>query len=220
MSDSEAKAGMRASVVEVAIADANPLMLAALSEFFERDPGFSLVSTASTAEGFLEAVGRVPVDTAVIDWHLPRMGGERLLEALRRLPQAPRIVVYGTPEGSDVVRRAMAAGAAGFCARSHAPEQLLDIVHQVAGGQMVFPFVDVRDLNRDPAANLTGRERALLAALARGLSNKELAAEFSISVNTVKFHLRNLYDKLAIDSRAQAIAFYYAAGIKGDAGTG
>ena len=80
---------------------------------------------------------------------------------------------------------------------------------------MVFPFVDVRDLNRDPVESLTGRERALLAALARGLNNKALAAEFSISVNTVKFHLRNLYDKLSVTSRAQAIAFYYAANIKG-----
>jgi len=88
-------------------------------------------------------------------------------------------------------------------------------VRQVARGQMVFPFVDVRDLNRDPAESLTGRERALLAALARGLNNKALAAEFSISVNTVKFHLRNLYDKLSVASRAQAIAFYYAANIKG-----
>jgi len=203
------------SVIEVAIADANPLMLAALSEFFERDAGFSLVSTASTAEGFLEAVSRVPVKAAVIDWQLPRMGGERLLEALRRLPEAPRVVVYGSADTADVVRRAMTAGAAGFCARSHAPEDLLAIVRQVARGQMVFPFVDVRDLNRDPAESLTGRERALLAALARGLNNKALAAEFSISVNTVKFHLRNLYDKLSVASRAQAIAFYYAANIKG-----
>ncbi len=202
-------------VIEVAIADANPLMLTALSEFFERDPSFSLVSTASTAEGFLEAVSRVPVKAAVIDWQLPRMGGERLLEALRRLPEAPRVVVYGSAETPEVVRRAMTAGAAGFCARSHAPEDLLAIVRQAARGQMVFPFVDVRDLNRDPVESLTGRERALLAALARGLNNKALAAEFDISVNTVKFHLRNLYDKLTVGSRAQAIAFYYAANVKG-----
>lgn len=203
------------SVIEVAIGDANPLMLTALSEIFERDPGFSLVSTASTAEALLEAVSRVPVKAAVVGWQLPRMGGERLLEAFRRLPEAPRVVVYGSADAPELVRRAMTAGAAGFCARSHAPEDLLAIVRQVARGQMVFPFVDVRDLNRDPAESLTGRERALLAALARGLNNKALAAEFDISVNTVKFHLRNLYNKLSVTSRAQAIAFYYAANIKG-----
>jgi two-component system nitrate/nitrite response regulator NarP len=216
MANPPSRPGPSSAVIEVAIADGNPLMLAALAEFFERDSGFSLVSTASTAEGFLEAVERVPVKAAVIDWHLPRMGGERLLDALRVRPGAPRVVVYGTDESSEVVRRAMAAGAAGFCSRSQPPEQLVQVVRQVAGGQMVFPFVDVRDLNRDPAEGLTPRERALLAALARGLNNKELAREFDISLNTVKFHLRNLYDKLAIDSRAQAIAFYYAAGIRGE----
>jgi two-component system nitrate/nitrite response regulator NarP len=77
---------------------------------------------------------------------------------------------------------------------------------------MVFPFIDVRVLKHDPTAELTTRERALLSALARGLANKDLAAELGISVNTVKFHLRNLYDKLGVNSRAQAIAFYYSTG--------
>jgi two-component system nitrate/nitrite response regulator NarP len=81
---------------------------------------------------------------------------------------------------------------------------------------MMFPFVDVRELNRDPAAALTLRERTLLAALARGLDNKSLARELDISVNTVKFHLRNLYEKLNLSSRAQAIAFYYSSGAHRD----
>ena len=75
---------------------------------------------------------------------------------------------------------------------------------------MVFPFLDVRELQSDPASTLTRRERALLAALSKGMTNKELAAEFDITVNTVKFHLRNLFDKLSVRNRAQAIAFYYA----------
>jgi two-component system nitrate/nitrite response regulator NarP len=156
----------------------------------------------------------VPVAVGIIDWHLPKLGGEKLIEAVRALPSAPRTVVYGSSDSAESVRRCMAAGAAGFCARSQSPEQLLDIVAAVAQGQMRFPFVDLRELNRDPAQSLTGRERALLGALARGLSNKELATELGIAVNTVKFHLRNLYDKLGIRSRAQAIAFYYSSGLQ------
>jgi two-component system nitrate/nitrite response regulator NarP len=75
---------------------------------------------------------------------------------------------------------------------------------------MMFPFTDVRALNQDPMSQLTQRERNLMAALARGLSNKALADELAISVNTVKFHLRNLFDKLGVQSRAQAIALYYS----------
>ena len=80
----------------------------------------------------------------------------------------------------------------------------------VAAGRMVFPFMDVRSLRRDPRDSLTEREKTLLAALAKGRTNTELAAELDISINTVKFHLRNLYEKLGLNNRSQAIAFYYA----------
>ncbi|NNE24220.1 MAG: response regulator transcription factor [Rhizobiales bacterium] len=204
-----------APVIDVALADSNPLMLSALSEFFDRDPRFSLVATASTAEGFLEAVLRVPVTAGVVDWTLPMLGTEKLLEVLRAQSQPPRIIVYSHNDGGDVPRHAMAAGAAGFCARSEAPAKLLDIVADVAAGQMVFPFLDVRELNKDPRHTLTKRERALLEALATGQTNKELAGQFGITVNTVKFHLRNLFDKLSVRNRAQAIAFYYSSNIAG-----
>ena len=202
--------------IDIALADGNPLMLAALSDFIDRDKGFSLVATVASAEGFLSAVTRAPVAVGIIDWNLPVMGGERLLATLRLKPSPPRMIVYGAPEEPEILRRAMAAGAAGFSPRHQSPEHLLVMARAVARGQMMFPFVDVRELNRDPAAALTLRERTLLAALARGLNNKALARELDISVNTVKFHLRNLYEKLNLGSRAQAIAFYYSSGANRD----
>jgi len=202
--------------IELALGDSNPLMLAALSDFIDRDKGFSLVATSSTAEGFLTAVTRIPVAIGLINWSLPAMGGERLLDTLRLRPSPPRMIVYSAPDEPEIVRRAMAAGAAGFSPRHQPPEQLLAMARSVAQGQMMFPFVDVRELNRNPVAVLTLRERVLLAALARGLNNKALADELGISVNTVKFHLRNLYEKLNLSSRAQAIAFYYSSGAAKD----
>lgn len=198
--------------IDIALGDGNPLMLAALSDFIDRDKGFSLVATAATAEGFLAAVTRVPVQVGLIDWSLPAMGAERLLDTLRLRPSPPRMIVYGAADEPEILRRAMAAGAAGFSPRHQNPEQLLVMARAVANGQMMFPFLDVRELTRDPAGALTMRERTLLAALARGLDNKSLARELDISVNTVKFHLRNLYEKLNLSSRAQAIAFYYSSG--------
>ncbi len=196
--------------IEVALADSNPIMLSALSEYFDRDPRFSLVTTTSTAEGFIEAVLRVPVRVGIIDWTLPMLGGQKLLEVLRAQDNAPRMVVYSHADDPSTTRRAMSAGAAGFCARSNSPEVLLATVESVARGQMVFPFVDVRELNQDPINTLTARERTLLASLAKGHTNKQLAYDFDISINTVKFHLRNLFDKLSVGNRAQAIAFYYS----------
>ena len=199
-----------AGPIDLALGDSNPLMLSAMAEFIERDPRFSLVATASTAEGFLEVVLRVPVVVGVIDWTLPKLGAERLIDVLRAQEAAPRVVVYSHGDGADIPSRAMAAGAAGFCSRSEPPERLLDIIADVARGRMVFPFLDVRQLRRDPMSVLTRRERVLLTSLAQGRTNKELATDLGISINTVKFHLRNLFDKLAVTNRAQAIAFYYS----------
>ncbi len=198
--------------IDMILADPNPLMLQALAETFERDRRFSLMATVKTAEGFLEACLQAPVPLGVIDWQLPMLGTDRLLAILRDRPKPPRIVIYASSNDPDIPRKAMAAGAAGFCTRDTPPEQLLDIADAVAGGRLVFPFFDVRDLRRDPREGLTAREKAMLAALARGRTNSELAGELGISINTVKFHLRNLYEKLGLRNRAQAIAFHYSGG--------
>lgn len=193
----------------VILADPNTIMLQALSELFERDKRFTLVATSKTAEGFLESCLRVPVDIGIVDWTIPLLGAERLLAILRDRLDAPRVIVYSASGDPDVPRRAMAAGAAAFLTRDAPEQQLLDVAATVAGGRMVFPYMDVRGLKRDPRDNLTEREKTLLAALAKGRTNTELAAELDISINTVKFHLRNLYEKLGLNNRSQAIAFFY-----------
>lgn len=203
--------------IDVMLADSNPLVLSAMSEIFERDPRFSLVATSATAEGFLGMVMRVPVAVGVIDWNLPVLGGAKLIEVLREQERTPRLVVYGDDAG-DLPRLAMTAGAAGFAARSGEVEGLLATCADVAAGKMVFPFIDVRDLQTDPIQTLSRKERVMLEALSKGLTNRELSSELGISTNTVKFHLSNLYDKLSVKNRTQAIAFYYSSRLPGNTG--
>lgn len=195
--------------VTLMLGDGNPLMLTAMSEIFEKDRRFSLVATAATAEGFLGMVMRMPVQVGVIDWNLPALGGARLIDVLRAQAHAPRLVVYAEDTG-DIPRKAMSAGAAGFVSRSESVDRLLETCLAVAKGQMVFPFLDVRSLKQDPIESLSPRERVLLETLSKGLTNRELARDLDISANTVKFHLSNLFEKLGVKNRAQAIAFYYA----------
>ncbi len=195
--------------IDVMLANNNPLVLSAMSEIFERDPRFSLVATSATAEGFLGTVMRVPVQVGIVSWELPALGAAKLIEVLREQTNAPRFVVYGD-EAGDVPRQAMQAGAAGFAPRSGEVEGLLETCVDVAKGKMVFPYIDVRKMHQNPLQTLSRKELAILEALAQGMSNKELSKELQISTNTVKFHLSNIYDKLSIKNRAQAIAFYYA----------
>lgn len=206
------------SRISVSLACSNPLVLSAMSAVFERDHRFSLIATSATAEGFLANVVRVPAQVGVIDWDLPILGGARLLEVLREQDDGPRMVVYAD-QGSAAHRAAMGAGAAGFVTRNGPVEALLDTCIAVAAGKMVFPYLDVRDLQKDPIHSLSRRERVMLEALSRGLSNRELSKELGISTNTVKFHLSNLYDKLSVRNRAQAIAFFYSNRLPGGDGT-
>ena len=196
--------------VEIMLGDSNPLVLSAMSEVFERDQRFSLVATTATAEGFLGMAMRVPVEVGVIDWNLPALGAEKLTEVLRSQEKAPRIVIYGHDHDPSAPRRAMSIGAAAFVSRSAPTDTLVQTCLEVADGKMVFPFLDVRDLRSDPISALSRKERVILEALSEGLTNKQLSTRLGISTNTVKFHLSNIFDKLSVKNRAQAIAFYYA----------
>lgn len=200
----------RSQPIEIVLADPNPLILSAMSEKFTADPRFSLVSTVANAENLIATIMRVPVALAIISWSLPQLGGEKVIQILRDHPLAPKVVVYSQNQTNDVPRRSMAAGAAGYCSKNQSADELLDTCITVASGKMVFPFMDLRDLQSDPLFLLTKRERAILQSMAEGLTNKELATQFEVSINTVKFHLSNLYEKLEIRNRSQAIAFFYS----------
>ncbi|MEN9059806.1 hypothetical protein [Ponticoccus litoralis] len=81
---------MKADLIDIMLGDGNPLVLSAMSEVFERDPRFSLVATSATAEGFLGMIMRVPVRVCVLDWNIPALGAEKLIEVLRAQDRAPR----------------------------------------------------------------------------------------------------------------------------------
>lgn len=194
--------------IDLVIAEKNPLLQSSLLKLFSGDTHFHVVGVAGDGERFLATVERLHCDIGVIGWEMPFTDGRGVLQSLRNLGGGPRIVVYTGSSNPDVPRQAMALGAAGFCSKNEKPERLLDTVMQVADGRMVFPFIDVARLVTDPLAGLTPRERELLAALAAGLTNQQMAGQSSISLNTVKFHLKNLYGKLGVSNRAQAVAFY------------
>jgi len=198
-----------AEKIEILLADGNALMLSALSEMLEQDPRFSLVSATSSAEAFLQTAMTIPGDIAIIDWSLPSLGAEKIIKMLREQESPMRVIVCTHGSSGDLPKRSMSAGAAGFFCHTSPSEELFDVIRDVADGKMVFPYLDVRNL-LDPMDSLTRTEKALMESLALGRTNQELADDHSISINTVKFHLRNVYEKLNVRNRAQAIAFYYS----------
>ena len=194
--------------IRVGVADKNPLIQAALRQLLSEDERFVLVHVASGCEEFLQNVDEQPVDVGVIGWVIGACDGRFILDHLSKLKRAPRIIVY-TGDGNEIVpAQAMRHGGAGFVSKSEQPEVLLDTIEDVAAGRMIFPYIDVRTIYDNPLTTLTRRELEVLSDLASGRTNKQIARDLDVSLNTVKFHVRNLFQKLGVNSRGQAISMY------------
>ena len=199
---------MSAAPVRVGVADKSPLIQAALKHLLSEDSRFELVDVVANGEQFLDLVDRESIDVAVIGWVISPGDGKFILDQLRGRDAAPRVIVYTGAASSTVAPQVMAHGGAAFVSKSEQPEFLIDTVAAVAEGRMLFPFLDVRAINQNPLGTLTRRELEVLSLLAAGQSNKQIAETQSVSPNTVKFHVRNLFEKLDVHSRSQAIALY------------
>jgi two-component system, NarL family, nitrate/nitrite response regulator NarP len=194
--------------VNIAIADKNPMVLRALEALLARDRRFNLSLMTGDGAHFLNSLLHHQVSLGVIGWELPPFRAPEILQALAKRPSAPKIVVYSGTRNPAAPAETLRLGGAGFVSKLSPPERLLEVFAAVAAGDMVFPFVDIHKARPDPIMSLTHRERDLLAALESGQSNAQLAREFGVSVNTVKFHLRNLFGKLDVRNRTQAICLY------------
>jgi two-component system nitrate/nitrite response regulator NarP len=198
----------RQTPIRVGLADKNPLIQAALRQLLSEDGRFELVHVASECEGFLRNVSERPVEVGVIGWIFGPCDGRFILDHLSALDEPPRIVVYTGDENHIVPAQVMAHGGAAFVPKSEQPAVLLDTIAAVASGRMVFPYMDVRAMNSNPLTTLTRRELEVLSDLAAGRTNKQIARDLDVSLNTVKFHVRNLFQKLGVNSRSQAISLY------------
>lgn len=198
--------------ISIVLADKNPMVHTGLRELLINEGRFEIAASVADGKEFLAVVGRVKFDIGIMGWEMPHLDGEGVLKALLNKDGAPRIIVYTGNASAYLPGRVMMLGAAGFCLKSEPTSKLLQTISAVAAGGMMFPFLDVRGLEENLIAALTDREREMLAALTGGRSNRQLAAEFGVSLNTVKFHLKNLYDKLNVSNRTQAVVKFLASG--------
>jgi DNA-binding NarL/FixJ family response regulator len=192
----------------VAIADKNPVIRSGLSELLRQDGRFHVATAVSTGAAFVELAMQSKVDVGLVGWQLPDMTGGEVLAHLKRRQASVRVIIYTGERSHDVLHQAIKGGARGFISKSDEPAVLMETLSSVARGRVCFPYVDIENLGRDPLDVLTVRERELLAALANGWSNLQIAARTGISENTVKYHLKNLYDKLGVKNRAMAVALF------------
>jgi two-component system nitrate/nitrite response regulator NarP len=174
--------------------------------------GFALCSAAEDVAAFLRAAGgngKAEAQEAAIAILAegpvePAMA--RLLPWVRAKRPSLRVIVRLPALRAALVRDAMQGGAWGCITEDDPPEALLAVLNSVAQGRVSFPYVDFAALRQDPFEQLTRRELEVLKALAQGWSNTRISARLGISENTVKYHLKLIYDKLGVPNRATAVA--------------
>src|SRR6202142_2951518 len=178
----------------------------------------------------VESTHRLAPDVVVMDVRMPVMDG---IEATRQItsspgPDAPRVLILTTFDLDDYVFDALRAGASGFALKSRPLEELLSAIRTVAVGEaLLAPSVTRRLIAhfahrapvRPPAlAELTEREREVLALVPRGLSNAELAETLHVSLPTVKTHVSRILTKLGARDRTQLVVLAYESGLVTTAG--
>lgn len=204
--------------IRVLLVDDEALVRIGLRMVLGADPTIEVVGEAGDGQRALALVEQTHPDVVLMDIRMPALDG---LEALRRLrPAYPdlAVVMLTTFDTDDMVLTALREGATGFLLKNTPPEELLTAVRTVAGGQpMLSPSVTAQLIAavaqgpdratghdaRRQLGLLTEREAEVAAAVARGLSNAEIATELYMSVGTVKTHIGHLFDKLGLANRVQ-----------------
>ena len=188
----------------------------ALQQYIEVADGVECVAVYPTAEEALRRIPKVQPDVAVVDINLPGMSGIELVARLREVCPGVLCLILTTYEDGIPIFNALKAGACGYLLkRAPADEIVSAIVQAHGGGSPMSPQIArkvVGFFHRQPGPDgleaLTERERAVLQLLAEGAMYKEIAAQLGISMDTVRTHIRKVYEKLHVHSRTEAVLKY------------
>jgi len=193
-----------------------------LQLLIDGSPGFSCIGAWSAVESALPAPALGRADIVLLDLHLPGMDGdEGVEEILERHPDL-LVLMFTAHDDDDRVFASLCAGACGYLLKSTTPVRLLEAIREAAdGGSPMSPTIarKVVRLFRETTPrttehhSLTDREVELLATLAAGHSYQSSASDLGISVNTVRSHIRSIYDKLKVHSQSEAVSKALRAGL-------
>ena len=217
---------MNTPPIRVLLVDDDALMRAGLAAILSSDSTVEVVGEAADGRLAVEQVSALRPDVVLMDVRMPDLDGIAATREVVAADPDARVVILTTFEDDDYIFGALTAGASGFLLKRTSPEDLLAAIKAVAAGDsLLSPSVTRRVVDRmarlptgeavldKRLGELTPRERQVLAQLARGLSNAEIAEELVIEESTVKTHVKRILMKLRLRDRVQAVIFAYESGL-------
>jgi DNA-binding NarL/FixJ family response regulator len=195
----------------------DPAFAETLREYLDMGKTIACQNVYHSAEAALRGIKAAPPEVLLVDINLPRMNGVELVARVKTICPAVLCVILTLYEESALIFEALKAGACGYLLKRTPPQDIVNAIEQVrAGGSPMSPQIArhvVGFFHAMPAArvrmeNLTEREREVLALLSKGFLYKRIADHLHVSLDTVRFHVRKIYEKLHVHSRTEAVLRY------------
>jgi len=201
--------------MRVVIADDHRLMLDGIRRALEDDGSFEIVGETQDGTQVLSIVASTSPDLVLLDVRMPRMDGLACLDEIRKRYPELKVVMLSASTSPELIAAALRRGASAYLSKSVDPTDLPSTLRQIVDGNVWSTSgTDTEEGDEGAKAlGLTDREIAILQALARGLSNAEIAKELWVTQQTVKFHLTNIYRKLGAKNRTQATRIAHQHGL-------
>jgi DNA-binding NarL/FixJ family response regulator len=196
--------------IRILVVDDHPVVRLGLRAMIDAEPDMEVVAEAGDGPGAVAAFGAHRPDITLMDLRLPGVGGPETIARIRAGSPDANIIVITTYDADADVYRAVQAGARGYLLKGTFAEGMLEAIRHVhAGGKLIARKLE----ERASAPELTSREVGVLELVAKGMSNKEIAAALFLSEDTIKTHLRHVYAKLGVGDRTEAALLAVQRGI-------
>jgi len=210
----------RAKNIQVSIVEDSIDLCRTLEMMINATPGMSCLSTHYNGESALDKIPGYPPDIVLIDLGLPKISGIEVIAKLKESMPGLQFLVLTIQDNDEGIFGALKAGASGYLLKNSSPSEIIESITELYDGgapmsadiaRKVVSFFQTGKTEKSPYEHLlTNREKEVLALLARGKFYKEIAADLFISIETLKSHCHNIYEKLHVSSRTEALNKYYA----------
>ena len=198
---------MNKSKIRILLADDHMLMRMGLAALFNTAQDMEIVGEARNGKQAVELAETLSPDVVIMDLMMPELSGDEATGVIHKAHPAIKIVILTTYGTSAELAKAVANGASGVLLKDTADSDLVNTIRIVAAGNQVIPAHLLRQIKEDNAqGQLTERQLDILAAVAQGQSNSDIAKRFGLSEITIKKHLSAIFERLGVANRAEAVA--------------